>query len=97
MSSYQIDLTPGWHARIAILLNITPDHLDRHGSMANYAAIKSRIFAGPGTGDTAIIGVDDDHCRATFPALEKEKSGDRKGVAEGKKVSERVELGGVRI
>ncbi|MFC3677833.1 UDP-N-acetylmuramoyl-L-alanine--D-glutamate ligase [Ferrovibrio xuzhouensis] len=77
MSSYQIDLTPGWHARIAILLNITPDHLDRHGSMANYAAIKARIFAGQGAGDTAIIGVDDDPCRAIFTALEMEKSGRR--------------------
>jgi len=77
MSSYQIDLTPGWHARVAILLNITPDHLDRHGSMTNYAAIKARIFAGQATGDTAVIGVDDDHCRAIHAALVVAKTGRR--------------------
>lgn len=77
MSSFQIDLTPGWQARIALLLNITPDHLDRHGSMQNYAAIKARIFAGQTVGDTAVIGVDDDHCRAIHAALVQEKSGRR--------------------
>lgn len=75
MSSFQIDLTPGWQARIALLLNITPDHLDRHGSMDNYAAIKARIFAGQTAGDTAVIGVDDDYCRAIHAALVREKSG----------------------
>lgn len=77
MSSFQIDLTPGWHARIALLLNITPDHLDRHGSMQNYAAIKARIFAGQTAGDIAVIGVDDDYCRAIHAALVQEKSGRR--------------------
>lgn len=77
MSSFQIDLTPGWQAGIAILLNITPDHLDRHGDIANYAAIKARIFAGQGAGDTAIIGVDDDHCRAIHAKLVAERSGRR--------------------
>jgi UDP-N-acetylmuramoylalanine--D-glutamate ligase len=75
MSSFQIDLTPGWHARIAVLLNITPDHLDRHGTMENYAAIKARIFAGQASGDTAVIGIDDDYCRAIHAALVAEKSG----------------------
>jgi UDP-N-acetylmuramoylalanine--D-glutamate ligase len=75
MSSFQIDLTPGWQARVALLLNITPDHLDRHGSMQNYAAIKARIFAGQAAGDTAVIGVDDDYCRAIHAALVRENSG----------------------
>jgi UDP-N-acetylmuramoylalanine--D-glutamate ligase len=75
MSSFQIDLTPGWHARIALLLNITPDHLDRHGSMDNYAAIKARIFAGQSAGDTAVIGVDDDYCRAIHAALVRDNTG----------------------
>ena len=75
MSSFQIDLTPGWQARIALLLNITPDHLDRHGSMENYAAIKARIFAGQTAGDTAVIGVDDDYCRAIHAQLVKDNSG----------------------
>lgn len=75
MSSFQIDLTPGWKAKIALLLNITPDHLDRHGSMENYAAIKARIFAGQAAGDTAVIGVDDHHCRAIHAALVAENTG----------------------
>src|SRR5690606_25626759 len=41
-SSYQIDLAPGVNPTIGILLNLTPDHIDRHGSMDNYAAIKER-------------------------------------------------------
>lgn len=75
MSSFQIDLTPGWQARIALLLNITPDHLDRHGSMENYAAIKARIFSNQAAGDTAVIGVDDDYCRAIHAQLVKDKTG----------------------
>ena len=43
----------------AVLLNITPDHLDRHGDMAGYAAVKARIFARQCTGDTAVVGVDE--------------------------------------
>ncbi|WP_428246243.1 UDP-N-acetylmuramoyl-L-alanine--D-glutamate ligase [Ferrovibrio sp.] len=75
MSSFQIDLTPGWQARIAVLLNITPDHLDRHGTMENYAAIKARIFQGQAEGDTAVIGIDDDYCHAIYAELVAEQSG----------------------
>ena len=68
-SSYQIDLTPGLEADAAALLNITPDHLDRHGTLENYAAIKARIFSGLREGGLAVIGVDDDHCRAVANTL----------------------------
>ncbi len=61
MSSYQIDLTFNLRPEVAILLNITPDHLDRHGSMANYVAVKHRIFDWQSPGGAAIIGVDDDY------------------------------------
>lgn len=60
-SSYQIDLTPSLNPTVGILLNLTPDHLDRHGNMDNYAAIKERLIA---QSDVAIIGDDDDYCRA---------------------------------
>lgn len=63
LSSYQLDLTPSWHADVAILLNITPDHLDRHGDLAGYAAVKKRIFQNQINGDTAIINMDDRLCR----------------------------------
>ncbi|ASY63701.1 UDP-N-acetylmuramoylalanine--D-glutamate ligase [Sinorhizobium sojae CCBAU 05684] len=55
-SSYQIDLAPTLDATAGILLNLTPDHLDRHGTMQHYADIKERLVAGSGT---AIVGVDD--------------------------------------
>ncbi|MDZ4790242.1 MAG: UDP-N-acetylmuramoyl-L-alanine--D-glutamate ligase [Hyphomicrobiales bacterium] len=58
-SSYQIDLTPTLDATAAALLNVTPDHLDRHGTLAQYAAVKARIFARLGAEATAVIGVDD--------------------------------------
>src|SRR5215469_14405773 len=44
MSSFQIDLTPGLYPDIALLSNLTPDHIDRHGSMENYAAVKERLL-----------------------------------------------------
>ena len=56
-SSFQIDLRPRSRPTVGVLLNISPDHLDRHGDMENYAAIKERLVAG---GDIAVIGVDDD-------------------------------------
>jgi UDP-N-acetylmuramoylalanine--D-glutamate ligase len=60
-SSYQIDLAPSLDPDIGILLNLTPDHLDRHGSMENYSAIKERLVTAAGL---AIIGYDDSFCRA---------------------------------
>jgi UDP-N-acetylmuramoylalanine--D-glutamate ligase len=60
LSSYQLDLTFGLKPDVAIVLNISPDHLDRHGDMDGYAAAKRRILLGQGKGDTAVIGVDDD-------------------------------------
>jgi len=64
VSSYQIDLAPSLHATVGILLNVTEDHLDRHGTIENYAAIKARLPAGVEAGGTAVIGVDDDWTRA---------------------------------
>lgn len=55
-SSYQIDLAPSLDATVGIHMNLSPDHLDRHGSMENYAAIKERLVAGS---KVAIVGVDD--------------------------------------
>ncbi|MCV0350630.1 MAG: UDP-N-acetylmuramoyl-L-alanine--D-glutamate ligase [Nitratireductor sp.] len=59
-SSYQIDLAPTLDPSVGILLNLSPDHLDRHGSFENYAAIKERLVAKSGL---AIVGVDDPDCR----------------------------------
>jgi UDP-N-acetylmuramoylalanine--D-glutamate ligase len=60
LSSYQLDLTSSLKPDVAIILNITPDHLERHGSMEGYVAAKRRILLNQGKGDTAVIGVDED-------------------------------------
>ena len=70
MSSFQLDLIQETRFSVAILLNVTPDHLDRHGDMAGYVAAKSRIFMNQQSGDTAIIGVDDEWCRKVADELE---------------------------
>jgi UDP-N-acetylmuramoylalanine--D-glutamate ligase len=70
MSSYQIDLTPSLDPSVGILLNVTPDHIDRHGTIEHYAAVKERLVAGVQPGGTAIIGVDDDWCRAAADRVE---------------------------
>ncbi len=58
-SSYQLDLTTRFAPDVAILTNISPDHLDRHGGMEGYVAAKARIFAHAREGSAALIGVDD--------------------------------------
>ena len=69
LSSFQIELAPGLAPDAAALLNVTPDHLDRHATLANYARIKSLVFANLGAGDTAVIGVDDAPARAIADSL----------------------------
>ncbi|WP_333590841.1 UDP-N-acetylmuramoyl-L-alanine--D-glutamate ligase [Brevundimonas sp.] len=59
VSSYQLDLTTRFAPDVAILTNITPDHLDRHGGMDGYVAAKARIFKAHGAGKTALVGTDD--------------------------------------
>ncbi|MCE7999387.1 MAG: UDP-N-acetylmuramoyl-L-alanine--D-glutamate ligase [Rhodobiaceae bacterium] len=58
VSSYQIDLAPTLHPDIGVLLNITPDHIDRHGTLEHYASVKARLFQFQEAGDVAVIGVD---------------------------------------
>ncbi|HEX2257848.1 MAG TPA: Mur ligase family protein, partial [Afifellaceae bacterium] len=59
MSSYQLDLTRYFRPEVAVWLNLTPDHLDRHGDMAGYRAAKMRIFANMETDDVAVVGIDE--------------------------------------
>ena len=48
VSSFQLEATEQFRPRVAVLLNLLPDHLDRHGTMATYAEAKARVFAEPG-------------------------------------------------
>jgi UDP-N-acetylmuramoylalanine--D-glutamate ligase len=69
MSSYMLERTETLRFDAAAMLNLTPDHLDRHGDMTGYAAAKRNIFARQGEGDTAVIGIDDAPSRAMAEAL----------------------------
>ncbi|WP_342250591.1 UDP-N-acetylmuramoyl-L-alanine--D-glutamate ligase [Sphingomonas sp. OTU376] len=60
LSSYQIDLTHSLDCDVAVLLNITPDHLDRYDGFLAYAASKARLFAMQAKGHAAIIGIGDE-------------------------------------
>src|SRR5690606_37352669 len=69
ISSYQIDLAPSLAPEIGILLNISPDHLDRHGTLDAYVAIKERLVR---ASKKAIVAVDDAHTVAIADRLEAE-------------------------
>ena len=63
-SSYQIDLAPTIDPRIGVFINLSEDHLDRHGTVEHYAAVKERLVAGVQDNGAAVIGVDDEWCAA---------------------------------
>ena len=59
VSSFQLETIETFHPHIAVVLNITPDHLDRHGSMEAYTAAKARIFENQTSADYAVLNLDD--------------------------------------
>ena len=69
MSSYQLELTESLVCDVAVLLNLTPDHIDRHGDMAGYVAAKRRVFRGQRRPQAAVIGADDPPSRAILREL----------------------------
>src|SRR3984885_1811540 len=58
VSSFQLESTEEFHPKIAVILNITPDHLDRHGTLENYALAKERIFAKQDASDSLVLNAD---------------------------------------
>jgi UDP-N-acetylmuramoylalanine--D-glutamate ligase len=76
-SSFQIDLAPSLAPTVGVLINLTPDHIDRHGTMENYAAVKARLVAGA---EIALVGVDDAYCHAIGAQLLERKSPDQRIV-----------------
>lgn len=68
ISSFQMDLCPSFTPDIAVHMNFSPDHLDRHGDMAGYIAAKRRMFEGAGA---AVIGIDDEDSRTMFESVKK--------------------------
>lgn len=69
LSSFQLDLTQSLAADVAVLLNITPDHLDRHGDLEGYVRAKSHLFEMQNKDGVAVIGVDDEHGRTLAMSL----------------------------
>lgn len=59
LSSYQLDLVESLHCNVGVFLNLSPDHLDRHGGLAGYIAAKKRLFLNQTASDFAVVGVDD--------------------------------------
>ena len=70
LSSYQLELTPTAICDVAILLNITPDHLSRHGGIDGYIDAKALILRPKGSGSIGVLGVDDQHCRDLYAKLQ---------------------------
>ncbi len=79
LSSYQIDLTTGLDCDVAVLLNVTPDHLDRYPDFDAYAAAKARLFAMQSPGHIAVIALSD----ATSVAIAEGVRGKLRRVAPG--------------
>jgi UDP-N-acetylmuramoylalanine--D-glutamate ligase len=92
-SSYQIDLAPTLDPSIGIHLNLTPDHLDRHGTMENYAAIKERLVAASAV---AIIGTDDDYS-ASIASFLQAKGRQVVRIASASKLTDGVWLDGRKL
>jgi UDP-N-acetylmuramoylalanine--D-glutamate ligase len=64
VSSFQLETTDTFHPKIAVILNITPDHLDRHGTFENYAMAKERIFAAQTGEDFLVLNLDNERAAA---------------------------------
>lgn len=97
ISSFQIDLTPSLKPTVGVLLNVTPDHLDRHGpaddldrAMSNYAAIKERLVA---TAGHAVVGVDDPLSEAIYGRRAAASAGESCDVATPVSVTRKLRRG----
>ena len=86
VSSYQLELLSSIKFDIAILINISPDHISRHGSFRNYIKIKESIFKNQKDQDLAIIGIDDKFSYEIYKRLKKEKRQKVIPISKNKKI-----------
>jgi UDP-N-acetylmuramoylalanine--D-glutamate ligase len=84
VSSYQIDLAPGLVSDVALLTNLSPDHIDRHGSMENYAAVKAGLLARTHARGHTVVGVDDSHSASIYTSLSAAGGAEAVAVSVGK-------------
>ncbi len=71
VSSFQLEHAGEFRPDVALLLNVSPDHLDWHGSLAEYRNAKAKVFANQKSGDTAILCGDDEGCRLVIEGLKR--------------------------
>jgi UDP-N-acetylmuramoylalanine--D-glutamate ligase len=88
LSSFQLEAIRNLRPDVAVVTNITPDHLDRHGSLEEYAAAKALIFQNQGPGDAAVVNEDDPGSRTLSPRSRRAGFSRRKRVAGGVYASE---------
>jgi len=69
VSSYQIDLSPSLMPSVAVLTNLTPDHIDRHGTMESYTSVKTRLLEHAKKDGHIVVGVDDPHSASIYTRL----------------------------
>jgi UDP-N-acetylmuramoylalanine--D-glutamate ligase len=93
-SSFQIDLAPSLDPGVGVMLNLSPDHLDRHGTMADYAAIKERLVA---ASDVAVVGVDDNLSAAMADRYERAGRGRLVRISAHKPLSRGLYAEGPRL
>src|SRR5262249_23115463 len=84
VSSYQIDLSPGLAADAALLTNLSPDHIDRHGSYARYIAVKESLLEHAAADGCVAVGVDDPDSAAVYTKVAAQKGADAIAVSVGK-------------
>ena len=84
VSSYQVDLSPGLVCDVALLTNLSPDHIDRHGSMAGYAAVKEKLLAQAAPVGYVAVGVDDPDSAVIYTKLAVERGTNAVAVSVGK-------------
>jgi UDP-N-acetylmuramoylalanine--D-glutamate ligase len=94
ISSFQSELIPNLRSNISALLNITPDHLDRHGSLDGYIAAKAKLFENQSPGSVVIINDDDENCRYIKSEIEKKSQINVLNVSINHKVKSGVYVSG---
>jgi len=92
LSSYQLELTHSINYDIAILLNISADHLERHGGFSGYRAAKRRIFNRLSPDHLAVIGVDDRFSQEIFEELQRSTDTQIMPISGNKKLSEGISV-----
>ncbi len=73
LSSFQLETIDRFHPKISVLLNITPDHIDRHGSFKNYASSKFKIFKNQTPDDFAVLNSQDEYTRKNLSKIKSKK------------------------